>query len=283
MPLPSRVRSAARVEPREHQVGELLAGDPAQGLVGVDQALVGHVDGDPERRLRGALADPGLEHPELAALDGELDVAHVAVVALERGHDPQQLVVRGPVDLGHVGQRHGVADAGDDVLALGVLQVVAVHALVPARGVPGERDAGAGGHAPVAEDHGLDVDRGAEVLGDPLLAAVQHGAVGVPGVEDRGDGEVQLLARVLGELPTGVVADHLLEGLPPGRGGPRTSRSRSSTVPLLVLQPRRARRRSARRRCPGRCCRTSGAADGRSPSRTARRRSASRVPRSTRR
>ena len=52
-------------------------------LVEVDQALVDHVDRDPERRLRRALADPGLQHPELAALDGELDVAHVAVVPLE--------------------------------------------------------------------------------------------------------------------------------------------------------------------------------------------------------
>ena len=65
-------------------------------LVEVDQPLVDHVDRDPERRLRGALADPGLEHPELAALDGELDVAHVAVVALEPGHDPHQVVVASP-------------------------------------------------------------------------------------------------------------------------------------------------------------------------------------------
>ncbi|MEO7236667.1 MAG: MerR family DNA-binding transcriptional regulator, partial [Lapillicoccus sp.] len=33
----------------------------------------------------------------------------------------------------------------------------------------------------------------AEVVGDPLLAAVEAGAVGVPGVEDRPDREVELL------------------------------------------------------------------------------------------
>ena len=32
----------------------------------------------------GALADPGLQHPQLAALDGELDVAQVPVVVLQR-------------------------------------------------------------------------------------------------------------------------------------------------------------------------------------------------------
>ena len=43
--------------------------------------------GDAERRRRGALADPGLQHPELAALDRELDVAQVPVVVLQRPHD----------------------------------------------------------------------------------------------------------------------------------------------------------------------------------------------------
>jgi hypothetical protein len=39
---------------------------------------------DPERRLGRALADAGLQHPQLAALDGELDVAQVAVVRSSR-------------------------------------------------------------------------------------------------------------------------------------------------------------------------------------------------------
>ena len=103
-----------------------------------------------------------------------------------------------------IGERDGVADAGDDVLALGVLQVVAVDALVAAWRVAGEADAGARVHAAVAEDHRLHVDGGAEVLGDVLLAAVEDCALGVPGVEDRSDGQVELLARVLREVAPGV-------------------------------------------------------------------------------
>ena len=38
---------------------------------------------DPQRRLRAALADPDLEHPEPAVLDRELDVAQVGVVVLQ--------------------------------------------------------------------------------------------------------------------------------------------------------------------------------------------------------
>ena len=101
-------------------------------------------------------------------------------------------------------QRHGVADAGHDVLALRVLQVVAVDALGAGARVAGERDAGAGVVAQVAEDHRHHVDRGAEVGGDALLAAVEHGAVGVPRVEDGHDRQVHLLARVLREVPAGL-------------------------------------------------------------------------------
>ena len=44
-----------------------------------------------KRRLRRALARPRLQHPELAVLDGELDVLHVAVVRLERGEHRREL------------------------------------------------------------------------------------------------------------------------------------------------------------------------------------------------
>ncbi|CAM5504678.1 hypothetical protein SVIOM74S_00896 [Streptomyces violarus] len=58
----------------------------------VDQALVDELGGDAERRARGALADPGLEHPQHTALDGELDVAEVLVVVLQRLHDLHELL-----------------------------------------------------------------------------------------------------------------------------------------------------------------------------------------------
>ena len=144
MPWVSCLASPLVDEPREHQLGQLVAGDPADGLVHVDEALVDQLGGDHERGRRRPLADAGLQHPELVALDGELDVAQVAVVRLERDIVVHELVVGALVDVLEVGQRHGVADAGDDVLALRVLQVVAVHALRAAARVAGEGDAGAG-------------------------------------------------------------------------------------------------------------------------------------------
>ncbi|CAM5529829.1 hypothetical protein SNARM312S_07686 [Streptomyces narbonensis] len=201
------------VELREHELRELGAGDALERLGLVDQALVHELRGDAEGGTGRALADTGLEHPELAALDGELDVAEILVVGLQRLHDVHELVVRLLVDRLEVGQRHGVADTGDDVLALRVLQVVAVDAGVARGGVAGEGDAGAGVRAEVAEDHRADVDGGAEVARDALLAAVELRAVGVPGVEDGLDGEVHLLTRVLGEVAAGLGLHDLLEVL----------------------------------------------------------------------
>jgi hypothetical protein len=98
-------------------------------------------------------------------------------VVLQRLHDLHELVVGGLVDALQVLQRDGVPDPGHDVLALGVLQVVAVDALGAGARVAGERDAGARVHAQVAEDHRDHVDGGAEVGRDALLAAVEDGAV----------------------------------------------------------------------------------------------------------
>ena len=121
----------------------------------------------------------------------------------------RQPVHRGQ-DAGEVGEGHGVADAGNDVLALGVLQVVAVDTPGAGGRVAGEGDSRAGVGTEVAEDHDLDVHRGAQVVGDVFSAAVEAGALAVPGAEDRPDRAVQLRTGVLREVLARRVPDHLL-------------------------------------------------------------------------
>ena len=48
-----------------------------------DESLVRHVHRDLDDGLGGTLAVAGLEHPQLAALDGELHILHVCVMLLE--------------------------------------------------------------------------------------------------------------------------------------------------------------------------------------------------------
>ena len=86
----------------------------------VQQPLGDRVHRKPHRRLRGPLRAAGLEQEQPLLLDRELDVLHVAVVALERPQRLDQLGVRLGHHPGHVVQPLGVADARDHVLALGV-------------------------------------------------------------------------------------------------------------------------------------------------------------------
>ena len=190
------------VELRVQQLVELLGIDAHDGLLLRDEALLLHLDGDVQRGGGGALAHAGLQHPQLALLDGELDVAHVAEVVLE-GDEHLFELAAGLFQTVHVlelGDRRGVADAGHDVLALGVHQVVAVELLLAVGGVARERDARGRGVALVAEHHGLHVDGGAQIVGDLVLLAVQRGARVVPAAEDGLDGQLQLHAGILREL-----------------------------------------------------------------------------------
>ena len=108
----------------------------------IDHAFVHEVAGNLKRGLGGTLAVTGLQHEELAILDGELHVLHILIVRFEAVRDLDKLVV----DLGHflmqLADGGRGADAGDDVLALGVDEVLAHELLLAGGGVAGEGDAG---------------------------------------------------------------------------------------------------------------------------------------------
>ena len=105
---------------------------------------------------------------------------------------------------------HRGADAGDNVLALRVHQILAEEGVLAGGRVAGEADAGAGGVAHVAEDHALHVDGGAQPVVDAIDAAIGLGAVAVPTAEDGVAGCDQLLQRVLREVLAALLLDELL-------------------------------------------------------------------------
>ena len=103
------------------------------------------------------------------------------------------------------------AHAGDDVLALGVDQELAVEFIRAVRRVARERHARSGLVAGIAVDHRLHVDRRPPLRRDVVLAAVDHGAIVHPGSEHRADGAQQLIPRRTRELPAGALLDERLE------------------------------------------------------------------------
>ena len=217
-----------RIDGRVQQLVERGRIDTRHRFVLSDQALVRQLDRDPQRRPRGALAGARLQHPQLALLDREFEVLHVAVVTLERLIDAAKLRERLRHRLLHrglVGARRGArglgdllrrADAGDHVLALRVDQELAVELLFAGRRVAGEGDAGRRGVAHVAEHHGLHVDGGAPAFRDAVQTPVRDRARVHPGAEHRADRAPQLVVRVLRKIAAGlrlyallVARDHL--------------------------------------------------------------------------
>ena len=185
--------------------------DSRDGFLAGDQVLVRHLDRNAQSRFRGALAVAGLEHPQLAALDRELHVLHVAIVLLEQMRDADEFaidlrhhrfhrrLVGMCLNAGGFGDVLRRADAGHHVFALRVDEELAVKLVRAGRWIAREGDAGGGRVAHVAEHHGLHVDGGAPAFGNVVEAPIGDGALVHPRAEHGADGAPELFARVLRE------------------------------------------------------------------------------------
>ncbi len=209
------------VDHGEQELDELVRADAHHRRVGVDELFRVHF----RRHAHGGHAvpfpDAALEHEELSFFDGEFDVLHVLVVLLQAPLNRIELPVAG----GHGGLEGGEiaalvvlgicvdgrrgADAGHDVFALGVHQVLAVELVLAAARVAGKGDAGGGVVAHVAEHHGLDGDRRAPFIGDFFDAAVLDRALSAPAHEHGADAAPELIEGILGEG----LSEHVLHDL----------------------------------------------------------------------
>ena len=142
-----------------------------------DQPFVDHLDGGHDGGFAGALGVARLQHVQLAALDGELQVLDVFVGLLQTIRDLLELAIDLGPDLAHLRDADRRPNAGDHVLALRVGQELAEDLALASRRVAREGDAGARVVAHVAEDHGHHADRRAQVVRDLELVAVVDGAL----------------------------------------------------------------------------------------------------------
>ena len=94
----------------------------------------------------------------------------------------------------------GEADAGDDVFALSVDEVVARDPFDAGGAVTRQRDAGGAVVAHIAEYHRLNVDGGAPVVRDAVHPAIDDRAVVHPAAEDGADRAPHLFARIFREI-----------------------------------------------------------------------------------
>ena len=216
------------------QLFELHRLDAQHRRAAIDELLLRHLDRRADRGLCGAFAVARLEHEELAALDGEFEVLHVAEMALQPRRDFHQLAIRdgktlfqrgvlraalvfadvaapGPFAPGGEADLTRRANSSDHVLALRVGQKLAIDALCAGGRIAREGDAGCAIGAKVAEDHRLHGDGSAPVARDVIQLAVGHCAIVVPRLEHRPDRRPQLLPWILRHVLSGAGADEITE------------------------------------------------------------------------
>ncbi len=87
---------ALLIETRHQEVVQLVRIDAEDRFFLRDQAFFHHLNRDAHCGQARALAVAGLQHVELAVLDGELEVLHVFVMLFQPRGDFAQLVVRHP-------------------------------------------------------------------------------------------------------------------------------------------------------------------------------------------
>ena len=219
-----RLMLEVRVDAAVQELLQHVRLDPEQGLLLGDQTFLDHIHRGLDQGPGVHLAVAGLEHVELALLDGELEVLDFPVVFFQDIVHPFQFFK----DRGHVRaqffQGPGGADARHHVFALGVDQIVAVEFIFAGARVPGEAHAGGAIVPHVAEDHGADVYRGAvgQIRGDVELAAVVHGPFAHPGLENALHGQEELGPGVLGKGFAGDALDDILKFLHHLRQGLRS-------------------------------------------------------------
>ncbi len=202
------------VEARVQQLIDHVGGDARHGFGGRDQPFVHHVHGDLDCRGCRALAATGLQHPQLAVLDGELDVLGLAVVLFQDvGHAHQFFPGFGDF-FGQAGDFGRRARTRYHVLTLGIEQVFAVELLLAGSGVAGEGHARAAlAIGEVAIDHGHDVGRRAPGVRVAVVIAVVHRTLAVPALEHGLDAQLKLLVGIHRERLPGVTLRQVHETL----------------------------------------------------------------------
>src|SRR5262249_52398654 len=139
-----RRRANARVDDRMQKLIELLRRDTLDGDAGIDEPFVDHLRGDTHCRTGRALARARLQQIQAPALDGELDVLHVAEVTLEALLRLAKLGVGFRQMVRHLVDRERRADSGDDVFALCVDEELTVELPLAGGRISRERDTRAG-------------------------------------------------------------------------------------------------------------------------------------------
>ncbi len=189
-----------RIDHRVEKPFDILGLDALDGLYLGNEAFLRHIHRNLERRGRGALPHPRLQHVELAFLDRKFHVLHVAVMFFKQHAHLFELLVHLGHQPRHFSQVHRRANASDNVFSLRVDQEISVKNFFPGRRVASETHARARVFSDVAKHHLHDVHGRSQQARDAFHAPVRHGLLGIPRSKNGSDRSPELLLRVLRKI-----------------------------------------------------------------------------------
>ncbi len=186
------------VKLRVQKLIELSRVNARDSLVARNKTLIDHLDGNLECSSCRALTHTSLKHPQLALLNSELNVAHIAVMILERNKDLLKFAssTLQAFSVLKVGDGLGITNTGNNVFALSIYQEVTIKLACTISRVTRKGNACGRGITLVAKDHNLYVNRGTKIVRDSMLLAIQDGALIHPAAKDGLDGKTKLQAWV---------------------------------------------------------------------------------------
>ena len=159
--LDNRLGLVIRIQHRMQHLVKLFRVDAHDGFLARNELFLDHLHRGAHARGCIHLAVAGLPAIEHTFLNRVLVVLDFAVMVFESVTQCDQL----PVHLGHdllqLMHRLRGANAGDDILTLGIDQELAEHRVLAGCRVAGKADTGGAVVAHIAKHHGLYVDRGA--------------------------------------------------------------------------------------------------------------------------
>src|SRR4051812_48739030 len=141
------------IESRNEKIVELVRFHSEYGFFLAYEPLIHHLECGLDGCDSGALAIARLKHVELAFLNGELEVLHVAIMFFQACRDVPQLVVHLGHDLLELDNGDWRADAGDYIFALRIHQELAIELSHTRRRIASKAHARATGLAQVAKNH----------------------------------------------------------------------------------------------------------------------------------
>ena len=208
----NNIARRVRIKRRMQELIERERLNAHQGFIFCNLSRLGHIHCNLQRGARRALTRTGLQHPELALLDGKFNVLHIAVVTFELDESIGELCVNfwqsffhrqgclAHILAGNFGERLRRTDTRHHIFALGVDEELPVISILACAGVAGKGHACCRGIAHIAKDHSLNIQRCAPRGRNIIEAAIDNRALIHPAAKDRVNRALKLLARVLRKI-----------------------------------------------------------------------------------